>query len=296
VSNQGELKGEDVVSAPPYHEAVEEKDPASMTAHDIDELRFSVEKTATQMKQIRDNGEEFMIGATKMAEAGLLATEAMHDYYADSKEGNTTELSLCASKAHAQMRQSYIPQMRKEMLEGVVIPLNAWLGDFERMNTKLTQSLAAQKRMNHYVTKLDGLKRDKLEKEQSGKLISGPALERITRNEGKLNVAKKEFDSLHGGVGYALIQLDHARHDLIGNSMTHFMKSEEKLLQAMHKNAETIVVWNSHQEGRSDQPMDEKVFNYVPVEDPVIPIEKKNGLEALISEFDWKHPLKSFQN
>jgi len=296
VSNQGEVKGDDGVSAPPYHESMEEKNPASMTAHDIDELRLSVDKTATQIKQIRDNAEEYMVNATKMSQAGVLVTEAMHEYYADSKEGNTSELSQCSSKAHAQMRQSYIPQMRKEMLEGVVVPLNAWLGEYERMNSKLTQSLAAQKRMNHYITKLDGLKRDKLEKEQSGKLISAQALERLTRNEGKLNVAKKEFDSLHEGVGQALLQLDQSRHDLIGNSMTHFIEAEEKLLQTMHKNAETIVSWSSHQEGRSDQPMDEKVFNYVPLEDPVIPVEKKSGIEALISGFDWKHPIQSLQN
>jgi hypothetical protein len=209
---------------PKYMEEEVEGEPAL----GFEELQGNVDRMANKVANMKEAAVEFVRASKLLADAGMRISKEIEGFYQEGQSSwlATSQISVCLELGQGQMRYGHYKEMHEYVRNYVIAPLNYWMDEYKQVAVKnQARNLAAEK-VQHYTKKIEKLNENAREVRNKGKILSEKVAARISRNEYKLETARKELEELNRKGLADLQRVWNGRNETFGYVMKHFIESE----------------------------------------------------------------------
>jgi hypothetical protein len=238
------------------------------------QLKKDVDNLALLAKSLQARGRDFVSKARELAEVSFEVAKEFKNFYEENRS-EYRDLARVREQATGQLRYDLARHIQEFEEENLDKPLNAWLEEYTRIVWKCEQRNAANKRLQHYVDKVEKLHASENKLRAKGKPIPAATADRTKRNEHKLGVSRNEFETLHKGLCLELESIWKQRLSIIDPAFRAL--AEIELLFFDKSNGNHFVVSDAlrkidqaqEEEGQNLQnPTESLRFEYTPDEAP----------------------------
>jgi hypothetical protein len=206
----------------------QEDDKVEGEIEEFDILLEKVDKMAQQVQNIKDLAIEFIRASKVIGESGFKISREIKGFYQEEQNSwlASSQISECLELGQGQIRYGHYKEMHEYVRSFVIAPLNYWIDEYKQVSLKNQARCVAKEKVEHYSKKIEKLRENARDAKRKGKIVSEKANARISRNEFKLETARKELDE-RSRVGLLDLQrIWNGRKETFGYVMKHFIDSQ----------------------------------------------------------------------